>query len=156
MRMPLPSTAPAPAPAPVEAAAEVEAVDILVAEDNETNRNYIEYILDDVGASYAIVENGEEAVSRWRAAAPKVILMDVSMPVMNGHEATRCIRSLEEKLDRGRTPVVALTAHTLKGDREKCLEAGMDDYMSKPVSVQGVKDMLEKWGVTDEALSEAG
>ena len=154
MRMPLPSTA--PAEAPVEATAEVEAVDILVAEDNETNRNYIEYILDDVGASYAIVENGEEAVSRWRAAAPKVILMDVSMPVMNGHEATRCIRSLEEKLDRGRTPIVALTAHTLKGDREKCLEAGMDDYMSKPVSVQGVKDMLEKWGVTDEALSEAG
>jgi len=131
------------------AAIDGEALDILVAEDNETNQNYIEYILDDVDVEFAIVENGREAVDAWRAKSPRIILMDISMPEMNGHEATIEIRGLEEELGLPRTPIIALTAHTLKGDRDRCLEVGMDDYMTKPVSVQNVRDMLEKWEITD-------
>ena len=127
-----------------------EALDILVAEDNETNQNYIEYILDDVDVEFSIVEDGLKAVEAWREQSPRIILMDISMPEMNGHEATQKIRELEAELGRERTPIVALTAHTLKGDKERCLEVGMDDYMTKPVSVQDVKDMLVKWKITEE------
>ena len=133
-----------------------EVLDILVAEDNETNQNYIEYILDDVDVEFTIVEDGAKAVDAWREQSPRIILMDISMPEMNGHEATQKIRELEAEMGRDRTPIVALTAHTLKGDKERCLEVGMDDYMTKPVSVQDVKDMLVKWKITEEeAESEA-
>jgi len=81
--------------------------------------------------------------------------MDISMPEMNGHEATQRIRELEAELGRDRTPIVALTAHTLKGDKERCLEVGMDDYMTKPVSVQDVKEMLVKWNITDDEDAES-
>ncbi len=129
-------------------------LDILVAEDNETNQNYIEYILDDFDVEYSIAENGTVAVDQWRARNPRIVFMDVSMPGMNGYEATAKIRELEEQLGRGHTPIIALTAHTLSGDREQCLDAGMDDYMSKPVSVDNIRDMLAKWEITDK-LDEA-
>jgi len=137
------------------AVADGDGLDILVAEDNETNQNYIEYILDDVDVDFAIVPDGLAAVEAWRTRAPRIILMDISMPEMNGHEATKRIRELEAEMGRARTPIVALTAHTLKGDRDLCLEVGMDDYMSKPVSVQNVKDMLVKWDITEREDSEA-
>lgn len=130
-------------------------LDILVAEDNETNRNYIEYILDDSDLNYIIVENGREAVEAWQARRPRIILMDISMPEMNGHQATQRIRELEAEMECEPTPIVALTAHTLSGDRERCLEVGMDDYLSKPVSVENVNDVLAKWGVS-EPLKETG
>jgi len=133
-----------------------EVLDILVAEDNETNQNYIEYILDDVDVAYTIVPDGAAAVETWQARKPRIILMDISMPGMNGHEATQKIRELEAETGSARTPIVALTAHTLKGDKEKCLEVGMDDYMSKPVSVQNVKDMLAKWEIASEEESKTG
>ena len=138
-----------------EAVASGEVLDILVAEDNETNQNYIEYILDDVEVGFEIVENGALAVEAWKAKSPRIILMDISMPEMNGHEATQKIRELEAEMGRERTPIVALTAHTLKGDKERCLEVGMDDYMTKPVSVQDVKDMLEKWNITEDESESA-
>ena len=131
-------------------------LDILVAEDNETNQNYIEYILDDMDVEFAIVPDGFGAVESWKEREPRLILMDVSMPGMNGHEATQKIRELEAEMGRARTPIIALTAHTLKGDKERCLEVGMDDYMSKPVSVQNVKDMLIKWEITIEEEAEVG
>ena len=132
-----------------------EPLDILAAEDNETNQNYLEYILDDVEATYQIVPDGAVAVETWLSRKPRIILMDVSMPEMTGLEATQKIRELEEEMGLPRTPIVALTAHTLKGDKENCLEAGMDDYMSKPVSVQNVKEMLTKWGVGED-ISDVG
>ncbi len=132
-----------------------DVLDILVAEDNETNQNYIEYILDDVDVEFSIVEDGLKAVATWREKSPRIILMDISMPEMNGHEATQRIRELEAELGRDRTPIVALTAHTLKGDKERCLEVGMDDYMTKPVSVQDVKEMLVKWNITDDEDAES-
>ncbi|WP_319524371.1 response regulator [uncultured Desulfosarcina sp.] len=104
---------------------------ILVAEDNPTNQQVAQAILEGAGIVVTIVGDGEEAVEAVRAHTFDAVLMDIQMPRMNGYEATRLIRNLPE----GKTiPVVAMTAHAMKGDEEKCLEAGMDGYISKPVN----------------------
>ena len=122
-------------------------LDVLVAEDNETNQVYVRYILEELGLSYKIVPNGRAAVDSWLSDAPKVILMDVSMPVMNGYVATQTIRQHEAKLGRAPTPIIAVTAHTLKGDEDRCIKAGMDDYLSKPLSIAGLEAKLKHWNV---------
>lgn len=121
--------------------------DVLVAEDNETNQVYIKYVLDELGVSHKIVANGRAAVDQWRGHNPSLILMDVSMPEMNGYQATQEIRRLSDKLGRAHTPIIAVTAHTLSGDEERCLAEGMDDYLSKPVAIASLKAKLEKWGI---------
>ncbi len=125
----------------------VERLDILVAEDNETNQIYMRYILDEIDVTYKIVDNGVQAVESWGAHKPRLILMDISMPEMNGYEATDKIRAFEKDGRSERTPIIAVTAHTLKGDRERCLEAGMDDYLSKPLTISSLHKKLEEWGV---------
>ena len=77
------------------------------------------------------------------------------MPEMNGHEATRAIRKDELKFDRPRTPIIAVTAHTLQGDEQRCLDSGMDDYITKPVSISGLKAILGRW-MESEALAKNG
>jgi CheY-like chemotaxis protein len=119
-------------------------VTILVAEDNDVNQLVVEQILETTGHSFLIVPNGREAVDAHARLQPKVILMDVSMPVMNGLEATKAIREAEEGSGR-RTPIIGLTAHALKGDREMCMDAGMDDYMSKPISPDKLTDKITEW-----------
>ena len=114
---------------------------ILVAEDNEVNQVVVEQILADTGHAYTIVENGRLAVEQFKALSPDLILMDVSMPEMNGLEATQAIRELE-KATGGHVPIVGLTAHALKGDREMCIEAGMDDYVPKPISVSKLNETI--------------
>jgi CheY-like chemotaxis protein len=114
---------------------------ILVAEDNEVNQIVVEQILADTGHAYTIVENGRLAVEQFKALSPDLILMDVSMPQMNGLEATQAIRELE-KATGGHVPIVGLTAHALKGDREMCIEAGMDDYVPKPISVSKLNETI--------------
>ncbi len=114
---------------------------ILVAEDNEVNQIVLEQILTEVGHSYTIVENGKLAVERYRELDPDLVLMDVSMPEMNGLVATQTIRGLEEKTGK-RVPIVGLTAHALKGDREMCINAGMDDYVPKPISVSKLQETI--------------
>src|SRR5690606_29497658 len=104
-------------------------LDILVAEDNEVNQLVFSQILDGLGLSYRLASNGRTAVEMHRTLKPKLILMDVSMPEMNGLQATQAIRQAEQGMGT-RTPIIGVTAHALKGDREKCLEAGMDDYLS--------------------------
>ena len=79
-----------------------------------------------------------------------MILMDVSMPEMNGLEATAAIRKLEAELG-GHVPIIGVTAHALKGDRERCLEAGMDDYLSKPISPKALLQKVERWAWPEEA-----
>jgi signal transduction histidine kinase/DNA-binding response OmpR family regulator len=147
--------APAPAaPAPVIPMAQKSAdtipaarpkpVDILVAEDNEVNQLVFSQILDDLKLSYRIAANGRTALELYRALSPKLILMDVSMPEMNGFEATKAIRR-EESGRMTRTPIIGITAHALKGDREKCLDAGMDDYLSKPISPDRLAQKIATW-----------
>ncbi len=128
-------------------------VDVLIAEDNDVNQIYIRYIMEDMGLTYKIVPNGRIAVDKWKLLSPKVVLMDISMPDMNGYEATKAIRKLEEKTGAPRTPIIAVTAHTLKGDSDHCFENDMDDYISKPLAISTLTQKLEKWGVmlTEEA-----
>ena len=90
--------------------------------------------------------NGAEALDAVARETFDLILMDVQMPVLNGYDATRAIRQME--LATGRhTPIVALTAHAMKGDREICLQAGMDDYLTKPIKTKELHEMLMRWAV---------
>jgi CheY-like chemotaxis protein len=113
----------------------------LVAEDGLANQRLVQGVLGKHGHKVTIVQNGEEAVAACRDTLYDIVLMDVQMPVMDGLEATRKIRANEQHLDR-HVPIVAMTAHAMKGDREKCLEAGMDGYVSKPVRAQQLFDAM--------------
>jgi PAS domain S-box-containing protein len=113
-------------------------VEVLVAEDNQINQFVFSQILEGMGISHRIAENGEEAVMLWRKHQPRLVLMDISMPVMNGIDAALEIREAE-KLTGTHTPIVAVTAQALNVDMQNCMDAGMDDYITKPVS----PDMIE-------------
>ncbi|MCB1382034.1 MAG: response regulator [Notoacmeibacter sp.] len=157
--VPVPQAAPSPVPQPqVPAAvqeeprrterrfngAAPERLDVLVAEDNEVNQLVFTQILNGLGVTYRIVGNGRLAVEAHRQHSPAVVVMDVSMPEMNGIEATGQLRLTDA--ERGtHTPVIGVTAHALKGDRERCINAGMDDYLSKPVSPDKLADKITKW-----------
>ncbi len=119
---------------------------VLLAEDNEINQRVVEQMLMDTPIKLTLAANGREAVELYRDIGADVILMDISMPEMDGYEATKLIRSLErDKKQQTRTPIIALTAHVMTGDREKCLEIGMDDYLPKPVKMDALKRVLFKW-----------
>lgn len=124
-------------------------LDILIAEDNEVNRIVFSQILAGTRWRWALARDGVEAVELYRRHRPGLVLMDVSMPGMNGLEATAAIREIEESeatIERARrTPIVGVTAHALKGDRDRCIEAGMDDYLTKPVSPKGLIDKIDQW-----------
>jgi CheY-like chemotaxis protein len=119
-------------------------IDVLVAEDNEVNQIVFTQILQGTGLSFLVVNNGQEAVNAWESHAPRIIMMDVSMPVMNGHDATRAIR-VRERGQGHRVPIIGVTAHALESDRELCLDAGMDDYMSKPISPELLEEKIQLW-----------
>ncbi|MEM5473803.1 PAS-domain containing protein [Hoeflea sp. AS60] len=121
-------------------------LELLVAEDNEVNQIVFTQILDELGLHYQIVDNGGSAFDIWKSHRPALVLMDVSMPVMNGHQATQAIRKAEaEDPGLGHTPIVGVTAHALTGDKERCLEAGMDDYLSKPISPEKLEAKIREW-----------
>ncbi len=109
----------------------LKGIRVLVAEDNPTNQQVAQAILEGAEIAVTIVGNGEEAVQAIAAQPFDAVLMDIQMPRMNGYEATRLIRGLPQGAS---IPIVAMTAHAMKGDEEKCLEAGMDGYISKPVN----------------------
>ncbi|MGN6144947.1 MAG: response regulator [Mesorhizobium sp.] len=119
-------------------------IDILIAEDNEVNQLVFGQILNGLGLSYRIASNGRTAVEMYRTLNPRLILMDVSMPELNGYEATRAIRAAEAGKEV-RIPIIGVTAHALKGDREKCIESGMDDYLSKPISPDRLGAKIGTW-----------
>lgn len=119
---------------------------MLVAEDNDVNQIVFSQILQQAGLRFLIVGNGKRAVQAWEEYNPALILMDVSMPVMNGHQATQAIRAAEQAAgDSRHVPVIGVTAHTQEADRERCLEAGMDDYLSKPISPESLEDKIAQW-----------
>ena len=117
---------------------------VLVAEDNRTNQMVAAGMLAMNGCECAFAANGREAVEATRRGHFDLILMDCSMPEMDGYEATAHIRNFEEPLGR-RTPIVAMTANTQQGDAEKCLAAGMDDYLAKPITLVELRHKLERW-----------
>jgi signal transduction histidine kinase/CheY-like chemotaxis protein len=133
-----------PAATPEPSAAPAGPVDILIAEDNEVNQLVFGQILNGLGLSYRIAGNGRTAVEMYRALRPRLVLMDVSMPEMNGYEATRVIRAAEAGAGE-HTPIIGVTAHALKGDRDKCIEAGMDDYLPKPISPDRLGTKIGAW-----------
>jgi CheY-like chemotaxis protein/nitrogen-specific signal transduction histidine kinase len=118
---------------------------VLLVEDNHINSLYARQLLDKLGFDHLLAKDGKAAVEMFNEFRPLLILMDISMPIMDGYEATRHIRAHEAKYGLERTPIVAMTAHAMQGDREKCLAAGMDDYMSKPVFAPKLAEMLAKW-----------
>ncbi len=119
-------------------------VRILLAEDNEINQEVTTEILRMSGYTCDVVVNGREAVDAARSGSYDLLFMDCMMPVMDGYEATRCIRELEKETGR-HLSIVALTANAMKGDREMCIRSGMDDYLSKPLDPVETVAMVQKW-----------
>ncbi|MGE0491985.1 MAG: response regulator [Vulcanimicrobiota bacterium] len=128
---------------------------VLLAEDNPINQALAVILLEQMGMTPTVVNNGREAVEAVAGGAYDVVLLDVQMPELDGFQATRLIRELEEPL--ARTPIVALTAHAIKGDRERCLEAGMDDYVTKPIDPDQLRLALVGLGLKprEETLEPA-
>ncbi len=118
---------------------------ILVTEDNIVNQRLADAMLRKLGFTPDVVPNGREAVAKMCSSDYDIVLMDVQMPVMDGVEATSLIRNKSSKVRNHNVPIVAMTAHALKGDREKCIEAGMDDYISKPIDFNKLKNVIYKW-----------
>jgi PAS domain S-box-containing protein len=118
---------------------------ILVVEDIESNREVALAILTKFGYRTELVTNGVEALAALQSAPYDLVLMDCAMPEMDGYEATRRIREQEALAGSGRIPILALTAHAFSGDQAKCMEAGMDDYLSKPIDPLRLAQALETW-----------
>ncbi len=126
-------------------------VRILLAEDNITNQQVAIAMLKRMGLRADAVANGAEAVKALETIPYDLVLMDVQMPVMDGIEATQRIRDPRSAVLNHRIPIIAMTAHALHGDREKFMNAGMDDYVPKPVSSQALADALDRWLPKDSA-----
>jgi CheY-like chemotaxis protein len=126
---------------------------ILLIEDNEMNRDMLSRRLTRKGFEIAIAEDGEHGVEMAQTESPSLILMDISLPVMDGYEATRQIKANPTTRS---IPIVALTAHAMSGDREKCLEAGCDEYETKPVDLPRLLDKIEKLLVGESHESARG
>lgn len=116
---------------------------ILVAEDTAFNQKFIQRLLDRWNHQISLVGNGSEVLEALKNESFDIVLMDVQMPLLNGLEATKTIR-LDEQQSKKHMPIIAMTAHAIKGDRERCLEAGMDEYISKPIDSDKLFDAIEK------------
>ena len=122
-----------------------ENIHALVAEDNAINQKLIQNVLEGLGVDVTLANNGEEAVSLRRQNEYDIVFMDIQMPVMGGIEATQQILEFEEKNRRHHVPIIALTANALHGDREKYIEAGMDNYASKPIDLDDIRRLIGEY-----------
>ena len=131
-------------PVPVASSLESEKPTVLLVEDNAVNRKVAQKALDKLGFTVETAVDGAEAVPLASARNFDIILMDIQMPRMDGYAATHLIREIQA--DSGRhTPIIAMTANAMTGDRERCIEAGMDDYISKPFTRESLSAVLERW-----------
>lgn len=117
----------------------------LIVEDYEGNIVFLSYMLDDLGLSYDVARTGAQALALWNTGDYDVVLMDIQMPEMDGFSATREMRRIEQLKNMRHTPVIGMTAHALVGDKDKCIEAGMDAYLSKPIVESDLKKELLKY-----------
>jgi len=131
-----------PPPSP---AADLIGLRVLVAEDNKVNQLVVGKMLEKLGCVVFIAENGAEAAELYQTASYDVVLMDCQMPVMDGFEATAKIRELEAEAGGRHTPIIAATANAMKGDRERCIEVGMDDYLDKPIKMDALVVVISRW-----------
>ena len=143
--LPLLETAQSASPEPLARPAftPLSAVKVMIVDDNEINRTIAQLQLESLGIEALVFGGGAEALAALAEDHYDLILMDCQMPGMDGYETTRKIRSREHSQQH--TPIVALTAHAMKGERERCLQAGMDDYLSKPMRLEDVQQTLERW-----------
>jgi len=125
-------------------------VRILLAEDNAVNQRVARAILERGGHTVVLAQTGKEALRLWKEQHFDVVLMDVQMPDIDGFEATGAMRKAE-KQSGAHTPIIAMTAHAMSGDRERCLEAGMDDYISKPIRSVALLDLVAKYAASAPA-----
>ena len=125
-------------------------MEILLAEDGKVNQLVAVRLLERRGHNVSVVENGQEALHAVESGKYDLVLMDIQMPIMSGYEASRAIREKEED-GRDPIPIVAMTAHAMPGDREECLEAGMDDYVSKPIESDELYEVVERYAPSPES-----
>ncbi|RXK02106.1 ATP-binding protein, partial [Halarcobacter bivalviorum] len=118
---------------------------VLVAEDNEANQELISYILDSMNIEYSIQENGLKTLEEYKNNSYDLILMDINMPILDGVESFKQIRAYEEEKLLKQTPIIALTANAIKGDKERFLNLGMNDYLSKPINTEELKKIFDKY-----------
>ncbi len=135
----------APTAGVIEPTAPHKPADVLVAENNETNKFYVESVLSEFGLTFKTVANGLEVVEAYKISQPRIILMDIAMPLSDGVEATTTIRSYEKRTNLKPVPIIALSANAIPGLRERYLSAGMDDYLLKPYSLDQIGQKLEQW-----------
>jgi len=119
------------------------ALNILIAEDDAVNQHLIRRVIEAMGHQITLCEDGQRAVDAFEVAKFDLVLMDVRMPNLNGFEATKEIRRLEEGTS-SHTPIIAMTAHAMKGDRQRCLDAGMDDYIAKPLKADALHQVIQR------------
>jgi signal transduction histidine kinase/CheY-like chemotaxis protein len=137
---------PLPAPAFQEEAPWLPGTRVLVAEDNEVNAFLIRRMLDLMGLSHVLVEHGEDVLRVLESETFDLLLLDCQMPVLDGYETARRVRALETtRPHQARLPIVAVTANALTGERDKCQQAGMDDYLAKPMSPDALRTILARW-----------
>ncbi len=128
---------------------------ILLAEDNIVNQLVFTKMIEKAPYEVIVAQNGAEAVQMYQDRRPDVVFLDVSMPVMDGHEASRRIRELEEESGVGRTPIIGVTAHVMREDVARCKAAGMDDFLPKPVNKAAIEALIEKWKPKNDAALTA-
>jgi two-component system, sensor histidine kinase and response regulator len=131
------------ATAKADGKAEVRTVRILLAEDNPINQEVMSVWLRGQGHQVVVVPTGVDAMTALEAGPFDVVLMDLQMPIMDGVRATRLIRAREKSVG-GRTPIIAVTANALQGERQRCLAAGMDDYLTKPVRLEELQNVIAR------------
>ena len=129
-------------------------VDVLIAENNEINKCYVENVLGELGLTFKTVDNGLAVVEAYKQSQPRIVLMDIAMPLSDGVEATENIRRHEGRNNLKPVPIIALSANAIPGLRERYLDAGMNDYLLKPYSIEQIRDKLDEWILPQAAGSD--